>query len=85
LQGAFNQVASLSTPDARLIEIKPFDKSALQEIERAILKANLGLTPMNDGKLVRISFPPLTEERRKELAKVLCLASPHVSRTPASA
>jgi ribosome recycling factor len=70
-QMQINQVASMSVPDARLIEIKPFDKSALQEIERAILKANLGLTPNNDGKVIRIAFPPLTEERRKELAKVV--------------
>jgi len=70
-QMQINQMANVAVPDARLIEIKPYDKSALQEIERAILKANLGLTPMNDGKVVRISFPPLTEERRKELAKVV--------------
>ena len=68
-QMQINQMANVAVPDARLIEIKPYDKSALQEIEKAILKANLGLTPMNDGKVVRISFPPLTEERRKELAK----------------
>jgi ribosome recycling factor len=70
-QMQINQMANVAVPDARLIEIKPYDKSALQEIEKAILKANLGLTPMNDGKVVRISFPPLTEERRKELAKVV--------------
>ncbi len=64
-----NQLASLSAPDPRLIVISPYDKGALAEIERAILKADLGLTPANDGKLVRIPIPSLTEERRKELVK----------------
>jgi len=65
-----NQVASLSSPDSRSLLIQPWDKTLLPEIEKAILKANIGLTPNNDGKLIRISIPPLTEERRKELVKV---------------
>jgi ribosome recycling factor len=65
-----DQVASVSVPESRLITIKPWDQSILGEIEKAILKSELGLTPMNDGKIIRISIPPLTEERRKELAKV---------------
>ena len=64
-----NQLASLSTPDPRLIVISPFDKSGLGDIEKAILSSRLGLTPSNDGKVVRIPIPPLTEERRKELVK----------------
>jgi len=64
-----NQVASLSTPDARSLSIKPFDKSTLADIEKAIFAANLGYTPQNDGETVRINIPPLTEERRKDLAK----------------
>jgi len=63
------QLANLSTPDPRLIVIAPYDKAACQEIEKAILKADLGLTPSNDGKVVRVPVPPLTEERRKELVK----------------
>lgn len=64
-----NQVASIGVPDAHTLEIKPWDASLLSEIEKAILKANLGLTPSNDGKLIRLKFPSLTEERRKELVK----------------
>ncbi|MHC4934190.1 MAG: ribosome recycling factor [Planctomycetota bacterium] len=64
-----NQLANLSAPDPRLIVISPYDKGALAGIERAILMADLGLTPSNDGKLVRIPIPALTEERRKELVK----------------
>jgi len=64
-----NQLANLSTPDPRLIVVSPYDKGAFQDIERAILKADLGLTPSNDGKVVRVPVPPLTEERRKELVK----------------
>jgi ribosome recycling factor len=63
------QVASVSIPDARTLEVKPWDTSILSEIERAILKANLGITPMNDGKVIRLAFPALTEERRKDLVK----------------
>ena len=64
-----NQVASVSVPEARLVVIQPWDKSLLGAIEKAIQKSDLGLNPSNDGKLLRINFPPLTQERRKELAK----------------
>jgi len=66
-----NQLASISIPESRLIVIQPWDPSSLTAIEKAILKSDLGLTPTNDGKLIRISIPPLTEERRKELVKVV--------------
>jgi ribosome recycling factor len=66
-----NQMATLSIPEARQIVIQPWDSQALQGIEKAILKSDLGLTPMNDGKIIRIVLPPLTEERRKELVKVV--------------
>ncbi len=64
-----SQVASISVPEARLVVIQPWDKSLLGPIEKAILKSELSLNPNNDGKLLRINFPPLTEDRRKELAK----------------
>lgn len=64
-----NQVASVSVPEARLVVIQPWDKSMLSAIEKAIQKADLGLNPSNDGKLLRINFPALTGDRRKELAK----------------
>ena len=64
-----NQLATLSAPEPRLLVIQPFDRSAIGEIERAILKSDLGLTPTNDGKIVRVPIPQLTEERRKELVK----------------
>ncbi len=64
-----NQVASVSTADARTIVIQPWEKSMLGPIEKAIFEANLGITPMNDGEIVRLSIPPLTEERRKDLVK----------------
>lgn len=66
-----NQVASISVPEARLLLIQPWDTQVVGSIEKAILKSDLGLTPMNDGKLIRISIPPLSEERRKELVKVV--------------
>ncbi|MBW1957435.1 MAG: ribosome recycling factor [Deltaproteobacteria bacterium] len=66
-----NQMASLSIPESRLITIQPWDVSVIKDIEKAILKSDLGLTPSNDGKLIRISIPPLNEERRKELVKVI--------------
>ncbi len=69
-QMAMNQVATLSLPDSRTIVLTPWDKSLLPEIDRAIQKANIGLTPINDGKVVRINIPPLTEERRKDMVKV---------------
>lgn len=64
-----NQVASVSASDAHTLEIKPWDTTLLADIEKAILKANLGITPNNDGRIIRLSFPALTEERRKELVK----------------
>jgi ribosome recycling factor len=64
-----NQLANLVTPDPRLIVVSPYDKSVIGAIERAILSSDLGLTPSNDGKVIRIPIPPLTEERRKELVK----------------
>ena len=70
-QTQLNQMASLSVPESRLIVIQPWDVSAIKEIEKPILKSDLGLTPSSDGKLIRISIPPLTEERRKELVKVV--------------
>ena len=63
------QMATVSVPESRLLTVKPWDASVINEVEKAILKANLGLTPSNDGKLIRISIPPLTEERRKEIVK----------------
>lgn len=65
-----NQLANINTPDARTLMIQPWDKSSLSEIERAILKSDLGLTPSNDGSMIRISIPPLTEERRNDLVKM---------------
>ncbi|MFC1823685.1 ribosome recycling factor [Thermodesulfobacteriota bacterium] len=65
-----DQVASLSVPESRLIIVKPWDQSIIGDIEKSILKSELGLTPMNDGKIIRIPIPPLTEERRKDLAKL---------------
>ena len=65
------QMASLSIPESRLIMIQPWDVSVIKEIEKAILKSDLGLTPSSDGKIIRISIPPLTEDRRKEIAKIV--------------
>lgn len=65
-----NQVATISIPEARLVVIQPWDKSIISEIEKAIQKSELSLNPMNDGKVIRINIPPLTEERRKEFVKV---------------
>jgi len=64
-----NQLATLSAPEPRLLIIQPFDRAAMAEIEKAILKSDLGLTPNNDGKVIRIPIPALTEERRKDLVK----------------
>jgi len=64
-----NQVGTISIPEARMIVVSPFDKSLISAIEKAIQKAELGLNPSNDGKVIRISIPPLTAERRKELVK----------------
>jgi ribosome recycling factor len=64
-----NQLATISVPEPRLLTITPFDKSIMRDIEKAILESDLGLTPSNDGQLVRLPIPQLTEERRKELVK----------------
>jgi ribosome recycling factor len=69
-QMPLNQVATLSTPESRTIVVSPWDKGTVPEIERAIQKSDLGLNPINDGKVIRINIPTLTEERRKDLAKV---------------
>jgi ribosome recycling factor len=66
-----NQMATLSVPEPRLITIQPWDTSVIGEIEKAILKSELGVTPVSDGKMIRINIPRLTEERRKELVKVV--------------
>jgi len=66
-----NQVASVSVPDPRTIVIQPWDASQMKEIEKGILKSDLGLTPSNDGKVIRLTMPSLTEERRKQLAKTV--------------
>ncbi|MBQ2419901.1 MAG: ribosome recycling factor [Clostridia bacterium] len=63
------QMAAVSVPEARMLQIQPWDASTLKEIEKAILASDIGITPANDGKIIRISFPALTEERRKELVK----------------
>ncbi|MDP7321443.1 MAG: ribosome recycling factor [Bacteriovoracaceae bacterium] len=63
------QVGQISTPEARLLQIQPFDKSIISEIEKSIINANLGLNPSNDGNFIRIQFPALTEEKRKDLVK----------------
>ena len=64
-------MATVAVPESRLITIQPWDVTVIKDIEKAILKSDLGLTPSNDGKLIRIAIPPLTEERRKELVKLV--------------
>ena len=64
-----NQVASITTPDAKTLSIKPWEKNMISEIEKAIINSDLGLNPQNDGEQVRLNIPPLTEERRKDLVK----------------
>ncbi|MDY6787295.1 MAG: ribosome recycling factor [candidate division WOR-3 bacterium] len=66
-----NQVANISTPEPRLIVVQPWDKTVINGIEKEIQKANIGLTPNNDGNIIRLAVPPLTEERRKEIIKTL--------------
>lgn len=68
-QTPLNQLASVSAPEARLLTVQPFDKSALEDIEKAIMSAGLGLNPNNDGNIIRVPLPILSEERRKELVK----------------
>lgn len=65
------QLAGITAPEARVLLIQPWDRNALKEIERAILKSDLGLTPTNDGQVIRLVLPPLTEERRRELVKLV--------------
>jgi len=69
-QTPLSQVANINTPDARTLSVQPWEKTMLADIEKAILVANLGFTPMNNGESIIISIPPLTEERRKELVKL---------------
>ena len=64
-----NQVANISTPDARTIAIKPWDRKQIKDIEKAIMDSDVGITPENNGEIIRLNFPPLTEERRKQLVK----------------
>ena len=64
-----NQMAAISTPDPRTLQIQPWDKTTLSDIERAINMSDLGINPQNDGSVIRLNFPPLTEERRRDLAK----------------
>jgi ribosome recycling factor len=66
-----NQAATIAVPESRLITIQPWDVTIIKDIEKAILKSDIGLTPSNDGKLIRIAVPPLSEERRKELVKLV--------------
>jgi ribosome recycling factor len=70
-QMPINQVATVSTPEASLLVVQPFDKTLLADIERAIMASDIGLNPANDGNIIRIPIPPLSEERRKEYAKLL--------------
>lgn len=65
------QVGSIASPEPRMLVIQPWDASVLKEIEKAILKSDIGIAPQNDGKVIRLNFPPLTEERRKELVKTV--------------
>ena len=66
-----NQLATISVPEPRMLVVTPFDKSSIKEIERAVRESDLGVNPSNDGKIIRLPLPPLTEERRKELVKVV--------------
>ncbi len=66
-----NQLANIAVPEPRLITIQPWDKSSLKDVEKAILQSDLGLTPNNDGQIIRLSIPPLTGERRKELVRLV--------------
>jgi ribosome recycling factor len=69
-QVSLNQIASTSVPEPRMLIVQPFDKTAIGAIEKAILASDLGVTPSNDGTIIRLNFPPLTEERRRDLIKV---------------
>ncbi|MCF8010781.1 MAG: ribosome recycling factor [Clostridiales bacterium] len=71
VQTPLNQLASITAPEPRMLVIQPYDKSIFNDIEKAIMKSDLGITPANDGKVIRLSIPQLTEERRNELVKVV--------------
>jgi len=71
VQTPLNQLAGISVPEARLLVIQPWDRGSIHNIEKAILKSDLGLNPVSDGSIIRLSIPPLTEERRQELTKVV--------------
>jgi len=71
VQTPLNQLAGISAPEARLLIIQPWDRGSIHDIEKAILKSDLGLNPVSDGNIIRLSIPPLTEDRRKELIKVV--------------
>ena len=66
-----NQMAGISVPEARLLVIQPYDKTTLGDIEKAIMKSDIGITPSNDGTVIRLAIPALTEERRKDLVKLV--------------
>ncbi|ERJ84155.1 ribosome recycling factor [Peptostreptococcaceae bacterium oral taxon 113 str. W5053] len=68
-QTPLNQIASVSVPEARMLLIQPWDSTLIKDIEKSILRSDIGITPSNDGKVIRLPFPPLTEERRKDLVK----------------
>jgi ribosome recycling factor len=68
---AINQMATVAAPEARLLTIQPWDRNAMTAIEKALLKSDLGLTPSNDGQMIRLAIPPLTEQRRKDLVKLV--------------
>jgi ribosome recycling factor len=70
-QTPLRQLATISAPEARLLSVQPYDQSSIKSIEKAIMESDLGLTPNNDGKIIRLTIPELTEERRKELVKVV--------------
>jgi ribosome recycling factor len=70
-QTPINQLASFSVPEPRLLVIQPFDRNAMSAMEKALMQSDLGLTPSNDGNVIRLAFPPLTEERRKELIRLV--------------
>lgn len=76
-QTPISQVANISTPDARTLQVQPWEKAMIPEIEKAILNSNLGLNPQNNGEVVMINIPPLTEERRKDLVKQAKAAAEH--------
>lgn len=70
-QMPLNQVASIAVPESRLLTVQPWDNNVLEDIEKAIMSSNMGLTPTSDGKIIRVNIPALTEERRKELVKIV--------------